>query len=83
MPAKPTPTTPEPDEHGRLRVLDEDTGHRYSIPASRLHLGRYSVLDEPASTAAGDPMPPVHAAGGPGPVEPTTDTGQQAGTPKE
>ncbi|MCL2611948.1 MAG: hypothetical protein FWD95_01810 [Nocardioidaceae bacterium] len=54
-PAK--PKQPQPDAFGRLRVRDEDTGYDRTIAAHRLHLGHYTVLDEPASTPTGMPRP--------------------------
>ncbi|WP_370290242.1 hypothetical protein [Nocardioides sp.] len=77
MPAK--SSAPVPDEYGRLRVLDEDTGHTLTIHAEALPHGRFKVLDEPASDLSGDPLSPVHHES---PVEPTT-SGQQAETSKE
>lgn len=70
--------TPAPvgDEHGRVRVRDLDTGHQLSIHVAALPHGNYEVLDEPASTPAGDAVPVVHHES---PVEPTTD-GHQAET---
>ncbi len=41
--------TPEPDEFGRYRVTDKDTGHKRSIPASALPHGNFTVLKQPAS----------------------------------
>lgn len=64
----------EPDQHGRYRVLDLDTGHKLTIHAAALPHGRFEVLDEPASTPSGDPVPTEHNES---PVEPTT-SGQQA-----
>ena len=51
---------PEPDEFGRLRVRDEDTGHEYSINAAAFPHGNYTALDEPASDAASNALPPIH-----------------------
>lgn len=56
MPAK----TPQPDEFGRLRVRDEDTGHEFSINAVALPHGNYAVLNAPASDAGGDALPVIH-----------------------
>ena len=51
-------TTPEPDEFGRYRVTDKDTGYKRSIPASELPHGSYTVLKQPASDPlTGDPLP--------------------------
>lgn len=53
--------TPEPDEFGRYRVTDKDTGHRLSIPASALPHGNFNVLKQPASNPlTGDALPPEH-----------------------
>lgn len=70
----PAEDSPQPDEHGRYRVLDLDTGHKLTIHAAALPHGRFEVLDEPASTPAGDPVATAHNES---PVEPTT-SGQQA-----
>lgn len=74
--------TPEPDEFGRYRVTDKDTGTKRSILASDLPHGNYNVLQQPAS----DPVTGVA-------VEPefntleslssTTTSGQQADIKKE
>lgn len=56
MPAK----SPEPDEFGRLRVRDTDTGHEYSINATALPHGNFTVLNEPASGLGGDALPPAY-----------------------
>lgn len=54
-----------PDEFGRLRVTDEDTGHERSIQASELPHGNYQVLtgkEHPASDPlTGEALPPVLA----------------------
>lgn len=74
-------STPEPDEFGRLRVRDGDTGHELSIPASGLPHGNYTVLDGPASDSGGDELPPKHAT--PKPLSRSTsnpNSGQQADT---
>lgn len=68
---------PEPDQFGRLRVRDEDTGHEYSINAVALAHGNYTVLSEAASTLGGDPLPPVHKSLS------NTISGQSADTKKE
>lgn len=74
----PKPTS-GPDQFGRVRVRDDDTGHVLSIHVSGLPHGNYTVLSEPASTPGGDELPPVHKS----PVEPTPTSGQQAETMKE
>ena len=68
-------STPEPDEFGRYRVTDKDTGHKRSIFAAELPHGNYTVLKQPASDIAGDALPPEFNT-----VEPT---GQTATTQKE
>lgn len=73
MPAKPT-SAPDPDEYGRLRVRDEDTGHKLTINAPALPHGNYAVLNEPASSPAGDPLPTIHQSS----VGTTNTSGQQA-----
>lgn len=66
-----------PDEFGRYRVTDKDTGHKRSIAASELPHGNYAVLKQPASDPlTGEALPPEHGA-----VKPTS--GQTAETPKE
>lgn len=55
--------TPEPDEFGRYRVLDLDTGHKRSIAVSQLPHGNHKIVDEPASDVAGDPYPVEYGAG--------------------
>ena len=74
--------THKPDEFGRYRVTDRDTGHRLSIPASALPHGNFNVLKQPASDPlTGDALPPEHGA-----IEPlssTTTSGQSADTKKE
>lgn len=74
-------STPEPDEFGRYRVTDKDTGHRLSIPASALPHGNFTVLKQPASDVAGDALPPEHNATKP--LSSTTTSGQSADTEKE
>lgn len=59
-------STPKPDEFGRYRVTDKDTGHKLSIPASALPHGNFTVLKQDASDVAGDALPPEFNA-----VEPT------------
>jgi hypothetical protein len=68
----------QPDEFGRLRVHDRDTGTTRTIHAAELPHGNYAVLSEPASDVSGNPFPPVHES----PVEPT-NSGQQADPKKE
>jgi hypothetical protein len=68
---------PKPDDYGRLRVRDKDTGHKSTIPAEKLHLGDYEVLKTPASDVCGDPLPVEYATPKVSPVEPT-NSGQQA-----
>ncbi len=75
-------STPEPDQFGRLRVRDEDTGHELSIPASGLPHGNYAALDEPASNSGGDELPAKHATK-PLSRSNTPTSGQQADTAKE
>lgn len=67
--------TPQPDEFGRLRVTDKDTGHKRSIHAAELPHGNYTVLKQDASLPNGDPVPTEFNA-----VEPA---GQSATTSKE
>lgn len=70
---------PAPDQFGRYRVLDKDTGHRLSIHAAALPHGNYEVLDEAAShESTGEPLPPVHKTA----VE-TNPSGQQAENKEE
>lgn len=76
------PKSPEPDEYGRLRVKDVDTGHVRSIPAHELPHGNYEVLRKPASDLSGNPLPVEHAVHESLSVEPT-NTGQSADIKKE
>jgi len=71
---------PEPDEFGRYRVTDKDTGHRLSIPASQLPHGNFNVLKQPASNPlTGEALPPEY-----GVLESLSNhSGQQADTKKE
>lgn len=80
---KSTPEAVEPDQFGRLRIRDEDTGHEYSIPAGGVGHGNYTVLDEPASNAGGDELPPKHAAPKSLSKQQNPNSGQQAETVKE
>lgn len=74
-------STPEPDEFGRLRVTDKDTGHRLSIPASALGHGNFNVLKQPASDVAGDALPPEYDVVKP--LSSNTNSGQSADIEKE
>ncbi len=50
-----------PDEFGRYRVTDKDTGHKRSIAASELPHGNYTVLKQPASDPlTGEALPTEH-----------------------
>lgn len=52
-----------PDEFGRVRVTDRDTGHRLSLSASAAAHGNYTVLKQPASDPlTGEALPPEHGA---------------------
>lgn len=65
-----------PDEFGRLRVTDRDTGHKLSLPASAVPHGNYTVLKQPASDPlSGEALPPEHGAVNP--------SGQSADVKKE
>lgn len=79
------PTTdeqgPVPDDYGRFRVKDLDTGHERTVHAAELGHGNYEVLDEPASDLAGDPVP-VKLATHESLSGPTT-SGQSADSKKE
>jgi len=72
--------TPEPDEFGRYRVTDKDTGHKRSIPAADLPHGNYTVLQQPASDpVTGLALPPeFHTL-----ESLSNNSGQQAETKKE
>jgi hypothetical protein len=62
MPKQPI-SQPGPDEYGRLRVRDSDTGHERTIHAAELGHGNYVVIDQPAShPLTGEPVPPVHGS---------------------
>ena len=79
MPKQPLPDLTAPDEYGRLRVRDVDTGHERTIHATELPHGNYVPLDEPAShPLTGDALPPVHKS-----LSGQTQRGQQAETQKE
>lgn len=69
--------TPEPDEFGRYRVTDKDTGHTRSVHAAELPHGNYAVLEQEAS----DPLTGLALAPEFSTVEPTS--GQQADPKKE
>lgn len=65
-----------------IRVTDKDTGHRSSVPESRLPHGNFTVLkSEATDPLTGDPLPPEYDVAKPAPS--TTPTGQQADTTKE
>lgn len=74
------PKQPTPDEFGRLRVRDDDTGHERSIDAATFSRGNYTVTSGPASTVTGDPVPPKLATK---PLSGSTNRGQQADSKKE
>ena len=75
-------TTPDPDEFGRYRVTDKDTGHRRSVFASQLTHGNYTVLKQDASDpATGEALPPEHEAIKP--LSSATTSGQSADPKKE
>lgn len=76
-----------PDEFGRYRVTDKDTGHKRSIKASQLPHGNFTVLKQPASDPlTGEALPPefnaTKAALAPDSA-PASTSGQPAATPKE
>jgi hypothetical protein len=50
----------KPDEFGRYRVIDADTGHEYST--SNYIRGAHKIADGPASDVSGNPVAPVHNA---------------------
>lgn len=62
----------KPDEFGRFRVTDKDTGVKRSIHAAELPHGNYTVLKQDASTADGEALPPEFP-------EADTNSGQSAG----
>lgn len=76
-PAPEPEVVPEPDEFGRYRVTDKDTGHVRSIHAAELPHGNYAVLEQPAS----DPLTGLALAAEFSTVESTS--GQEADTKKE
>lgn len=53
--------TPKPDEFGRIRVRDLDTGHERSVHAAEFAHGNYELLDGDASDALGNAVEPVLA----------------------
>lgn len=70
-------STPTPDEYGRYRVTDKDTGHKRTIHAAELPHGNYTVLKADASDPlTGDPLPPEFNAVKP--LSSATNSGQQA-----
>jgi hypothetical protein len=70
---------PEPDEFGRYRVTDHDTGHRITVTGTQVLHGNFTVLKQPASDATGEPLPPEFNA-----VQSSASTtGQSAATKKE
>lgn len=71
--------TPKPDEFGRFRVLDKDTGARRSVTASQLPHGNYDVLSDAASDVAGDALP-VEYPSAPKSLSSSTPSGQPADT---
>lgn len=71
----------QPDEFGRYRVLDEDTGAKRSVSASQLPHGNHVVLDEPASDVGGDALPVEYPT--PKPLSSTAPSGQSAEPSKE
>lgn len=75
-------TTPQPDEYGRFRVTDKDTGHKRSIHAAELPHGNYTVLKADASDPlTGDALPPEFNAVKP--LSSNTNSGQEADPKKE
>lgn len=73
------PKQPTPDEYGRLRVLDVDTGHEQTIHASALPHGNYEVLSKLAShPQSGEALPPVHKS-----LSGPTTAAKQADSKKE
>jgi hypothetical protein len=54
------PSTPKPDEFGRIRVRVTDVKPRVDISINAANFGDgegYELLDEPASARSGDPLP--------------------------
>lgn len=63
-----------PDEFGRLRVTDKDTGHRRSIGVSELPHGNYTVLKQDASDpTTGEALPPEFPDAAPASVPATKE----------
>lgn len=75
--------TPKPDEFGRFRVLDRDTGHKRSVTVSQLPHGNHEVLDEPASDVAGDALPVEYSKSPSKSLSSPTPSGRVADTEKE
>lgn len=73
---------PDPDEFGRYRVLDKDTGTKRSILAPELPHGNYDVLQDAASDpVTGAVVPPefsTHKS-----LSSHTNSGQSADIKKE
>jgi hypothetical protein len=73
------PAKPKPDEYGRIRVVDQETGHERSVHEAEYAHGKYKVADNnPATDLSGDPVPPVH-----GSLSSKSTSGQSADTKKE
>jgi hypothetical protein len=71
-----------PDEWGRVRVTDKDTGHKRSVHAAEVPHGNYTVLKADASDPmTGDALPPEFNAVKP--LSSNTNSGQKADTEKE
>jgi hypothetical protein len=54
------PSTPKPDEFGRIRVRVTDVTPHVDISINAANFGDgegYQLLDEPASARSGDPLP--------------------------
>lgn len=72
------PSSPKPDQYGRIRVrvTDVDPPVDISINAAALGDGDgFTVLDEPASDRSGDPLPESLSS--------KSNRGQSAESPKE
>lgn len=82
MPKQPITDPSIPDEYGRIRVRDLDTGHERTIHAAEYGHGNYLALDEPASDICGDPVPQKLAVT-PESLSGPTNRGQQADSQKE
>jgi hypothetical protein len=72
------PAKPKPDDYGRVRVADQDTGHERSVHEAEYAHGNYRIANDPASDLNGDPVPPVH-----GSLSSKSTSGQSADTKKE